>query len=180
MSSRKPEVLDRTLVAESRMFRVECVHLRFSNGEERHYEYIQGQAPSSIMVVPLLDSETILLVREYGAGVDDYTLGFPKGALEAGEDELVAANRELMEEVGYGARRLRFLKRITASPSYVRSAMDVILAEDLYPQREEGDEPEPLEVVPWKLSNIPALLEHPEFHEGRSIAALLLLQNSLK
>ena len=62
-----------------------------------------------------------------------------------------AANRELMEEIGYGARKLRTLSRMTLAPGYFSHVTDVILAEDLYPQRATGDEPEPIDVVPWLL-----------------------------
>ena len=57
--------------------------------------------------------------------------------------------------------------------------MHIVLAKDLYPKKLEGDEPEAIEVIPWKISNIDALLRHPEFHEARSIAALLLLERNL-
>lgn len=179
MTTKKPQILSTTIVTESRLFTIEGIHLRFANGEERHYERLKGRATGSVMVVPLLDDETILLVREYGAGVDHYTLGFPKGAMEHGEDLFTTANRELMEEVGYGARDFVELKKLCLSPGYLQSASQLVLARDLYPQREEGDEPEPIEVVRWKLCELDALLDHPEFYEARSIAALMLLSRFL-
>jgi ADP-ribose diphosphatase len=57
---------------------------------------------------------------------------------------------------------------------------DLILARDLYPQRLEGDEPEPLEVVPWKLADAASLLARDDFTEGRSLLALYLAQDWLK
>ncbi|EKD76829.1 MAG: ADP-ribose diphosphatase NudE [uncultured bacterium] len=81
-----------------------------------------------------------------------------------------------MEEVGYGARSLARLTEWSLSPAYFESVMQIVLAKDLYPKRLEGDEPEPIEVLPWKLNNIDALLAHPEFHESRSVAAVLLLE----
>jgi ADP-ribose diphosphatase len=171
----KPHILKRHTIAESHIFKLEGLHLRFTNGEERHYERICGRGSGSVMVIPFLDDDTLLLIREYGAGVDGYVLGFPKGLIEAGEDLLETANRELMEEVGYGAKDLSFLRRVSVSPGYMSSEMDIVLAKDLYPQIEQGDEPEEIEVVKWPLSKIDALLVHPEFHEARSIAALLMV-----
>lgn len=173
---KKPEILKTTVVAKSRLFDIEEQHLRFSNGEERHFERIRGHAPGSIMVVPFLDKDTILLVREYGTGVDGYVLGFPKGAVEKNEDPLVTAAREIKEEVGYGARKFSEIAQLSASPGYLYSMMHIIVATDLYPEKVEGDEPEPLQVVPWHLSRIDELLAHPEFHEARSVAALFLIE----
>ena len=172
---KKPVILNTTVLAQSALFRIEGLDLKFSNGEARCYERICGRSTGSVMIVPLLDSLTILLIREYCAGVDSYLLGFPKGAIEYNEDVALAANRELMEEVGYGANKLTQIGRFTASPGYMDAMMDIFLAQDLYPRVEEGDEPEPIEVIPWSLAEIDKLLAHPEFHEARSIAALLMV-----
>lgn len=153
--------------------------MAFSNGEQRCYERIRGEAMGSVMIVPLLDAAHILLIREYAAGVDDYLLAFPKGAIGHHEAVLETAQRELMEETGYAANRLQLLGRVSTSPGYMTSVMDIVLASELYPQTAPGDEPEPIEVVPWRLDALDQLLVHPEFHEARSLAALLLLQKHL-
>ena len=172
---KKPEILESKIIAESRLFKIEGMHLRFSNGEERHFERIHGWSHGSVMIIPMLDDKTILLIREYAAGVDEYILGFPKGAIDPNEDLLVTANRELKEEVGYGAKEIIPISNFSASPGYFTSVMQLVIAKDLYPEKLEGDEPEAIEVIPWSLDKVDALLEHPEFYEARSMAALLLL-----
>lgn len=179
MTEKYPDILDTHIVAESRLFTIEAVHLRFSNGEERHYERLKGRTVGSVLVVPMLDESTLLLIREYGTGVGQYTLGFPKGAIEVDEDVIVTANRELMEEIGYGARSLIELKKVCLSPGYMELSSYIILARDLYACHEQGDEPEAIEVVPWKLTEVDELLQCPEFFEARSIAALLLMAKTL-
>lgn len=175
----KPLILSTELVAQSRLFKVESVHLRFSNGVERIYERMQSSGRGSVMLVPMLDEETILLIREYSAGTDSYELGFPKGLIDPGETALAAGNRELMEEVGHGAKTLTLLKQVTLAPGYFGSRMDILLARDLYPEQQEGDEPEPLEVVPWPLDQLEQLMARPDFSEARSICGLFLLQDWL-
>jgi ADP-ribose diphosphatase len=49
----------------------------------------------------------------------------------------------------------------------------------LYPEKLVGDEPEPLDVVPWKISDYQRLLLEPSFSEARSIAALMLVKDFL-
>jgi len=175
----EPQILKRRETARTRLFRVEELLLRFSNGVERIYERLCHPAKGAVLIVPMLDEDTVLLIREYGAGVEGYELGLPKGACEAGEDRLAAANRELMEEVGYGAHHLEFIKSVTLSPGYMTHDIDVILAQNLYEKRLPGDEPEPLEVVPWSLSDLDKLMVRSDFTEGRSIAALYLVRDYL-
>lgn len=171
-----PILLNKKTLAETRVFTVEQTRMRFSNGHEQTFEKISGRHPGAVMILPMLDAETFLVIREYAPALGDYFLGFPKGAMDQGEDPLVSANRELMEETGYGANELIHLAKWSLSPAYFSAMMDIVLAKDLYPKKLEGDEPEPIEVIPWKIKDIPNLLSHPEFHESRSVAAALLLE----
>ena len=173
----KPRILSRRIAARTRIFQVEAVDLEFANGQRRQYERLLSSA-SSILVVPL-QGETLLLTREYAAGFDRYELGFPKGVVDPGEEPAVAANRELQEEVGYAARRIDHLQTVSLAPGYIQHVTHIHLARDLYEQRAQGDEPEPVEVVPWPLAEAEALLTHPEFSEARAIAALWLLRRFL-
>ena len=159
---------------------VEDLDLEFSNGERRLYERLHGRGHGAVAVVPMLDADTVLLVREYAAGVHRYELGLVKGRIDAGETPEQAANRELMEEAGYGARDVRVLRTLTLAPTYMSHQTHVVLARDLYPQRLPGDEPEALEVVPWKLAELGQLILREEFSEGRSIAALFLVREWLE
>ncbi|QTS83903.1 ADP compounds hydrolase NudE [Coxiella endosymbiont of Amblyomma nuttalli] len=174
--NKKPLILNEIVVAQSRLFDIKELHLRFSNGQERHFEQISGRGYGSVMIVPLLNEETVLLVREYGAGIGNYVLGFPKGAIEDKEDILITAERELKEEVGYGAHNMSIIACYSASPGYLHSMMHVIVAKNLYKEKAFGDEPEPIEIIPWKLANLDELLIHPEFHDARSVAALFLVE----
>lgn len=170
-----PQILATSVVAKSRLFRIEQLELQFSNGEHRIYERMQGGTRGAVMIVPFLDADTLLLIREYSAGTHSYQLGFPKGLIDPGESPEQAANRELMEEIGYGARQFSSLKNISLAPGYFNAQMTILVAETLYEKSLPGDEPEPLEVVPWKLADYRQLLAQPDFTEARSVAALLLV-----
>jgi ADP-ribose diphosphatase len=178
----KPIVLKKTTVASSRLFRIEALDLEFSNGELRTFERLARGNPSggAVLVVPMLDGDTVLLIREYSAGVDRYELGLPKGRIDPGETMFEAANRELKEEIGYGAGQLHQLSSFSIAPQYLQHMTEIILATGLYPEKLPGDEPEELEVVPWKLSDINALLTTGECTEARSIAALFMAIEYLK
>jgi ADP-ribose diphosphatase len=131
------------------------------------------------IMVPMRDDDTVLLVREYGAGTGRYELGLPKGRLDRDETAEQGAERELKEEIGYGAHELHIIANLSLSPAYMTSMAHVVLARDLYEERLTGDEPEELEVVPWKLSELHTLLAQPDITEGRSIAALFIAREYL-
>ena len=89
------------------------------------------------MIVPVIGDD-LLLIREYAVGTESYELGFPKGLIDPGEGVLEAANRELMEEVGYGAKRFDFLSKLTMAPSLLFQQMNIVLAHDLIRRARRG------------------------------------------
>ncbi|WP_369943710.1 ADP compounds hydrolase NudE [Xanthomonas medicagonis] len=159
--------------------KVEELDLEFSNGERRVFHRLTTSGHGAVVVVPMLDAQTVLLVREYAAGVHRYELGLVKGRIDAGETPLQAADRELKEEAGYGARQLQVLRAMTLAPTYMSHQSWLVLAQDLYPEKLAGDEPEELEVVPWKLAELDQLMLREDFSEGRSLAALFIAREWL-
>ena len=174
-----PTINGQKQVAKSRLFAIEQLDLTFSNGEERQYERMAGAGKGAVMIVPMLDDNTMLLVREYCAGTHSYELGFPKGLIDPGETPEQAANRELQEEIFYGTKKLHHLAQVMMAPAFFNAKMDIYIASGLYSSKLEGDEPEPLEVVPWPVNGYKNLLIQPDFNEARSVAALMLLVDHL-
>lgn len=177
--TKKPEILRTETIARTRIFHVERIDLRFSNGQEAQYERLQTSPGGAVLIVPMLDKNTVLLIREYAAGVDRYELVLPKGRIEPDESVLDAANRELMEEVGYAAKNLRHIKSLTLAPGYANHTTHIVLAQDLFAQKLAGDEPETIEVLPWPLKKITELLDRDDCTEARSIAALYMVRDQL-
>jgi len=175
-----PTIHKTEIVAKSKFFKVEKLELEFSNGVTREFERMVGGGRGAVMIVPLKDADTMLLIREYACGTHSYQLGFPKGLIDPGETSEQAANRELQEEVGYKAGKLHALQTVHMAPTFFDAKMHILVAENLTPQSLEGDEPEPLDVIEWPASKVDELLARDDFVEARCIAALLLLQKWMK
>ena len=171
-----PQILDSSIVAKSQIFSVEALRLRFSNGVERVFERLPQRIGRAVIVCALNEKQEVILVREYMAGIHKYELGLPKGRVEPEEDLEVAANRELMEEAGFGARSFTYLKELTVAPSHMGYSVHAFLGTDLYEESLEGDEPEPLEIVYWPLSRLGELMARDDFSEARSLATLMLVR----
>lgn len=180
VSSKTPVITGCKVVAQSRLFRIEQLDITFSNGAEVVYERLKGSSRGGVLVVALQDNETFLMVREYGVGVENYELMFPKGRIENDEPVEAAANRELQEEIGFAAGKLTLVKSMTLAPGYMGHLTHVVLAEDLYPATLDGDEPEPLEVVSWKFNKIDELSSRGDVTEARTIAAAYMVKALLE
>jgi len=171
-----PEILETKTVARSRLFSIETLKLRFSNGVERLYERLPARGRQAVIVVAINTDDEVILVREYLAGLHRYELNLPKGTVDPGETFEEAANRELKEEAGFGARKLDYVRQITLAPAYMGFSIHVILARGLYPESLPGDEPEIMEVERWRLQEVDELVMSELLSESRSIAALKLAE----
>jgi len=178
MTERLPKI-HHTETTDVGAYRLERMDLEFTNGERRRYERLKNRGHGAVMIAALPDPEHILLVREYAAGMHRYELGLPKGRLDANESVLDGANRELMEEAGFGARKLQVLRSIALAPTYMTHEIQLVLAEDLYPKKLPGDEPEELELVIWPLAKLHDLMLREDCSEGRSLAALFIVREWL-
>lgn len=178
--SKLPKIKKREKVDPGGMYNIERLELEFSNGEERVYQRLLTSGLGAVIIVPMLDENTVMLVKEYAAGIHAYEIGLPKGRLERGESILEGANRELKEEIGYGARNLEELTAITLAPGYMTHKTHLVLARDLYSESLPGDEPEPLECIPWSLDDLASLVSRDDCTEGRTIAALYIAREYLR
>lgn len=172
-----PKILESSMEVQTKHFGIEKLKLEFSNGEQRIYERMVGRTNGAVMMVPIL-GDKLVLVREYCAGTNSYELGFPKGKVDRNETWQEAAERELREEIGYKASTYTFLRSVNSAPSFFQATMVLVLAEDLIADvLDTGDEPEPLELVYYPISDVRKLLVAPDFQEARCLAALACVIN---
>ncbi len=174
-SKKTPTILAENIEVQSRIFTVQSQQLEFSNGTQVTYERLVSNSDGAVLIVPLLANDNLLLIREYGAGVGRYELGFPKGKIDPGETWKEASVRESQEEVGHKPSSVELLDSLSLAAGYMTHQTHIVMATELEPNVAIGDEPEPLEVIEWPLHKWTELLAHPEFSEGRAYAALMLV-----
>ena len=75
----------------------------------------------------------ILLERQYRHAARQLLWELPAGRIDEGENDLVAAKRELLEETGYTASKWRRILRFFASPGFLAEAMNLYQARGLRP-----------------------------------------------
>src|ERR1700722_11503092 len=83
-------------------FRVDTV--RLPNGQLATREFLDH--PGAVGVVPFLNKDTVVMVRQYRHPVGEVTLELPAGKIDKGESLLTCVKRELREETGYTAQKI--------------------------------------------------------------------------
>ncbi len=175
---KKPKLSNIKNIFHTKIFNIESVEVEFSNKEKRSYQRLKPTGNGAVLIVPIID-DSVMMIYEYSVGTECYELSLPKGKIDANETILQAANRELQEEIGFGAKKLQHIKTMTLAPAYQANKTHIIMAQDLYHNTLEGDEPEPLKVVKHKLSNLHQLVYDKNLTEARSIAALYMVKDIL-
>jgi ADP-ribose pyrophosphatase len=130
---------------EGYRFRVEEAVQTSPDGSRHVREVIRH--PGAVVILPLLGDGRICLLRNYRVAVDQTLLELPAGTLEPGEEPAATALRELAEESGYRAGRMRHLITFCMSPGILDERMHLFLAEDLQPgpmALEAGEDIEPI------------------------------------
>jgi len=91
------------------------------------------QHPGAVVIVPMLGASRIVFVRQYRRAINRELLELPAGTLEPGERKDACARRELEEETGWRAARLRRIGQFYAAPGFISEQLTVFLAQGLTP-----------------------------------------------
>jgi ADP-ribose pyrophosphatase len=177
------EVLSSKVSFEGPVFRVVTDEVREPGGEPHRRDVVRH--PGSVVVLAVDDAKSkrdplILLERQYRHAAAQYLYEIPAGSLDPGEDPLVGAKRELLEETGYKAKHWSKLVRYYASPGFLGEWMQIFVAEGLTPGDAEPEEDEQIELFAVPLSELLREIDAGRIHDGKTIAATLLYERMRK
>jgi 8-oxo-dGTP pyrophosphatase MutT (NUDIX family) len=173
--------LDETEVARGPVIQVGVARFAAPDGTEFERQIVHH--PGAVVVVPLLDRRTVVLVRQFRAAVDAELLEVPAGKRDvAGEAPEATAARELAEEIGYRPGRLRLLARFYNSPGFSDELSHLYLAEELEEVGREaaGIEEGHMSVHQIDLDAVPGLIATGEIVDAKTIIGLTLTREHLR
>ena len=171
------ELLKSDIVYPGRTFIVRRDTLCLPNGRETKLDIVEHVG--SVIILPLDANGHLLFVRQYRHAAGLELLELPAGMLEEGEAPEVCALREVREETGMAAGRLKPLGGFYLAPGYSTEYMHVFLATDLYYDPLEADADEFLSVERIPFVEALAMCERGEILDAKSLAAFLLAREHL-
>jgi ADP-ribose pyrophosphatase len=166
------DILERHARYHGRAFSVAQVQVRLPNGVVRPYDLVEHS--DSVTIVPVDDEGHLWFVSQYRIGAGQRLLELPAGVLEDSEDARLAAERELREEIGYGAREWQVLGDFYLAPGYCTEHMVVFLARGLYRDPLQPDADEYLHVHPLTIHEAYQEATRGNIKDAKTLAALFL------
>lgn len=171
------EVVNQEIIYRGAAIGVRRDQLRLPDGRYHWLDIVEhGQA---VVIVPVDQEGMIWFVRQYRHPVGKMMLEMPAGMIEAGENALFSAQRELREEIGMSAEKLGKIGGFYLAPGYSSEYAHIYLASELYPDPLPGDPDEFLDLEKISVGQAWALAESGQIDDAKSIAALSLARPRL-
>ena len=162
------------------VFWISTDHVQEPGGVKVRRDLVHHSGSVVVLAVDNLRSTPrILLERQYRHAAGDYLWELPAGRIDPGEDDLKAAQRELIEETGYRARRWRRILKFYASPGFVAETMAVYLATGLEPGVAEPEEDEVIVKRMIPLSSAVKMVLKGTIRDAKTISSVLWLDRML-
>jgi ADP-ribose pyrophosphatase len=173
----KAHLISSQVVYEGKLFRVLHDKLIEPSGREAERDIIRHHG--SVVILALDSSKSkknpwIVVERQYRHAANQYLWELPAGKLDAGEDPLTGAQRELKEETGYMAKKWKPLVEYYASPGFLGESMKVFLAEGLVAGDAHPEEDEQIEFRLVKLNEVLKMIEKGAILDGKTLTSVLL------
>jgi ADP-ribose pyrophosphatase len=176
------QVLSSKVVYQGPLFRVTQDRIIEPGGTERVRDVVRHNGSVVILAVDNSKSKKdpwIVMERQYRHAAGQYLWELPAGKLDAGEEAVAGAQRELEEETGYRAKKWKPLMEYYASPGFMGETMAVFVAEGLMPGDAHPEEDEQIELRLVKMSEVLKTIERGGIVDGKTISSVMLYARKL-
>ena len=158
-------------VYRGQKFSVKIGECLLPSGKRTSLEVVEY--PGAVAVLPLLDGDNVVLIRQYRPAIGVWIYEVPAGTFMPGEEPGNCALRELEEETGYRAGRLAKMFEMYTAPGYSTEILHSYLAEDLERGEASLEEDEELTVEVVPLDRAVEMVRRNEIQDGKTMAIIL-------
>ncbi|HEV7856140.1 MAG TPA: NUDIX hydrolase [Herminiimonas sp.] len=166
--------IDGKLAYDGSFLKVQKDTVRLPNGQPATREYIRH--PGAVVILPLFEDGSVLLERQFRYPINRVFIEFPAGKIDAGEDPLACAKRELLEETGYTATDWQFVCTIHNAIAYADEHLDIYLARGLTEGQRKLDEEEFLDVFKASIDDLLAWVKEGKVTDVKTIIGAFWLE----
>jgi ADP-ribose pyrophosphatase len=164
-------LIEKQIVYKGKKVQLE-VHRLLNEETEREFRRELCVHPGAVVILPFL-ADKVLLIRNYRYAAQHTLIELPAGTLEKGEDPMNCAGRELLEETGYLAGRLKPLISFFSSPGVLTEKLHAFAAYDLEKKVAALEEDEEIEIMPVSFDEAIEMIRTAEIIDAKTIATLL-------
>jgi ADP-ribose pyrophosphatase len=157
---------------KGRVFNLVNENYTLENGVTAEMDFIQH--PGAAAMVPMLNNQEVVLIKQYRHAIRQFIWEIPAGTLDPNETPLNCARRELIEEIGYSADDWHQLGTITPLPGCSDERIHIFLATDLKIAEQQLDPDEMLNVHPLKFNDALQMILRGEICDGKTISGIFL------
>src|SRR5215472_17251084 len=169
--SQKAKILRSQMIYKGRVFGVRRDEVLEPGGIRTIRELITH--PGSVVVLPVLPDGRILMIRQYRHATRQFLWELVAGRIDEGESIRKAAERELIEETGYRAKRFRLFVDMFPTPGFLAERMYVLLATGLSVGQAQPEEDERITVKIFARRQLEQMIRENKLRDAKSIAGLL-------
>jgi ADP-ribose pyrophosphatase len=167
--------MESDIVYDGRLFKVARRNVVLPNGEKTTRDIVVH--PGAAAIVPVMGDGSIVMIKQFRLAAEKHIWEIPAGTLEEGEPPETCAFRELREETGYRAGKMRKLTSIYPSPGYVNEIIHIYVATNLWKEMAQmmDDEDITTELVP--PDKIRKMIYAGEITDAKTIVGLMMFWN---
>lgn len=156
-------------IYEGKILSLRCDDAELPNGNACKREIVEHSGGAAVLLV---NEGKVALVKQYRYAYGEEIYEIPAGKLNAGEDPMLAAARELEEETGYIAERLKLLYVLYPTPGYTNEKIYIYEAEGAKKGAQRLDEDEFLSVEYLPVEKVFEMIGAGEIRDAKTIAAV--------
>jgi ADP-ribose pyrophosphatase len=158
------------LLLDGKLLKAWRDEVRLPDGSASIREFIKH--PGACIVIAELRPGVLVFERQFRYPVGQVFMELPAGKLDAGEEPLACARRELLEETGYVAESWQHIATLHPCVAYSDEHIEVFLARGLKYEGQQLDEGEFLEVFEMSLTDAEAAVFDGRITDAKTIACL--------